>query len=458
MKKSLLTLPVLMFCGFASAFGAPYAVQVTSGNLWNETRGMMALGISNNGRYICGTTVTWEGFIYDRIEEKLITTAEISQSKIGDQGANEFYAVSNDGIAFGSDGNGGITLSMDGEYNVFEKVRDPYIYITVKGVTADGSMAVGYVNPGYTDFRPCYWENGEIHILPYPTSEEVGFNIKDGASAIGVSADGNIIIGHLENRAKTYPFIYWKRLADGSYEYVGAFEGNYEDSRDVDGNIKSAYTTGMPVIFQPAAVSSDGNKVAIYVQRVKNNQLSPWEVAVYDIPSDSYTPIDYNSDNLLYEDENNFFYITGITSDGYMAGFTGYPTGPNTPFILVPGEYNDAKTLTQMFPGVELLEEYEDFCLDYHPLYLLTGMSADASVIAGYIEVFMDIDSTMPGFATYYVETGLNSGNSEVGKVTPVEEGSPVYYTVDGISLRTPAKGLNIMRKPDGSTSKIFVK
>ena len=49
--------------------------------------------------------------------------------------------------------------------------------------------------------------------------------------------------------------------------------------------------------------------------------------------------------------------------------------------------------------------------------------------------------------------TGINSALTSTADGDGIE-----YYTIDGVRVNTPAKGLNIVRKADGSTVTVVIK
>lgn len=451
-----------LICGIAAFLipataPAQSATQVTTGNLWDRTGGMMALGMSANGRYISGACNSWEGFLYDTETGKLSLTSEDIGSVPDDSGATQFVAVTDNGVAYGWDGNGGITLDADGNYSVFQPATKEFIMVMPQAVTPDGSVVVGYVAPTQVNSEPCYWENGEIHMLPYSNSQDAGFSVNQGCRALAVSSDASIITGILVNRANTFPLVYWKRQADGTYEYVAAFKNHYEDMRDIEGQMKPYYTTLLPKLFQPAALSPDGKTVAVYIAPVEDGKVAPDQLALYDIESDEITVvIPYNPSNLLYSEPE--FTVVGLTDSGIMAGFSGSPY-VGKPFVLYPENYGEALSPTEAFPGLDLLEEYEDFDSQWGGLYLFSAMAADASMICGYIEI--DTDSpgfdTPYGFETFYINTGLGgSGVEGIRAENPGTEGPAQYYTIDGLKADASAKGLLIEKTSDGKTRKVI--
>lgn len=482
MKKLLLLgSAALLIAGSVKA--ETKVVQFITGDLWTKTTGVNTQGMSLNGRYICGMTVeTWEGFIYDIETGNLVMTSSTQGSKKDDTGSNQFWAVSNEGVAYGWDGNGGITLNMEGQYEVFEYLNNN-LGVQPWACSADGSIVVGSLSsPAYTEI-PCYWENGERHDLFFPTSKEAGFKINRGARATGVSADGTIIIGALLNKTRdTFthlgPFVYWKRQDDGSYKYFAAYDKYYQDTYDVNGNLRPNYEGLRDIVFSPSCISPDGKTVVLRTQglswddETKTGSINQYyQVALYDMETDEVTYIPYSRTNKLYTDEFDFQMLK-MSNNGYIIGVAGSPMTGGFPVILFPGEYDNAKTLTEAFPGNELLEKYATVAQG-NP-YVLTGMSEDASYMSGYVNVFMDIPGyeTYPSYAGFYIVTGLNDdpdqpvdpkpdpddpSDSGVGSID-AENGANIYYNVNGLRSNTPFKGLNIVRTSNGKTSKIFVK
>lgn len=456
--NKLLTLGIMAM--MASSVYSQEAVKVTTGNLWRESGGgMMSLGMSANGRYIVGACADWEAFIYDCQTNTLTTTAGIEES-LPDTGAKQIWAVTDDGVAYGYDGGGGFQLSIDGEYKLFEPLGNFYT-VEPMCVTADGSIIAGFVNTSFTDSQPCYWENGELHYLSFSSSEEAGFKINGGCRALGISTDGSIIYGTVMSRSQTNPLVYWLRQPDGSYRYVEAFKDMYEDSRDVDGNLKEYYTTRLYKLFNPACMSPDGKNIVLYIQRVLDGSdgtpyVGPEEAALLNVETNEVTPIPYSRDNFLYSESE--FSIVGLSNNGYMVGYAGYVISSN-PFVLSPGEYDDAKLLTQAFPGDELLEHYEDVKIDYNGLYLVTGLSADASRICGYIEDDIEEEeyAGFYGMQTYYINTGyapVGGGDSGVTEVVVPTAGEAAYYDLQGRKVTRPERGIFI-RIEDGKASKV---
>lgn len=441
---------------FAGTMSAQKTTLVTQGNFWYETSGMMALGMSDNGRYICGSCTNGEGFVYDRETNRLVLTSDFPQSAQGDQGNNQFYAVSNEGIAYGWDKYGCVALGIDGTYDVFFPIPANWKDVAPYAVTADGSVVAGFVFADYYDIKPCYWENGEIHYLPFSTSEEAGFPINKGAKATAISSDGSVIMGNIENRSSLNPMVYWTRQEDGTYEYHPAFLGRYQDSRYPDGSQRTEYEVGPLARFEPMAMSRDGKTIALFVKETAGGKLSEFELALFDTETEELTIIPYDSNNLLYRDKFEFE-VTGISSNGYITGYSGTPfTGP-IPFIMKPGEYDHALTLSEAFPEDGLLADWEEN-LQGMGVYLTTGISADASYIGGYAEVMIE-ELGMYGYATFYIQTGFNGTEpdgpgSGIGSITESESTVPVYYNLQGQRVSNPEHGIFI-KVADGKSVKV---
>lgn len=468
--KKIFTLGIMALLAAGSATAAS-VVQVTQGDLWNQTAGMMTLGMSNNGRYLVGSCYSGEGFLYDTETKKIVLTSDFPESKQDETGTNQFWCATDDGTAFGWDGNGGIVMTIDGYYEVFCPISNTYDGVVPYGTTSDGSVVVGYLMKSFYNIVPCYWENGELHTLPFSTAADAGFAINKGAKAQWVSADGSIIVGNIENRSSYNPMCYWVRQNDGTYEYVAAFKDYYEDPYDQFGKLKEAYTTGKNTRFQPFQMSPDGKTIALYVQQPKNYTSGIFELGLYDVPTNTLTIIPYDRNNLLYTDRVEFT-VTGISDNGYITGVAGSPTAGAIPFVAAPDDYENAMTFTQAFPDNELLEKWQN---QGGGVYISTGISADGSRICGYVETFMEGNDQYVGFAGFYINTGFNGEEPDPGpgdepEPGPGEEpdsgvssildadGSAIYFTPDGLSHDAPVKGLNIVRTPDGKTRKVIVK
>lgn len=455
MKKTLLLFSSAIFgLGVATA---QEVVQVTEGNLWMRTGGMMVQAMSANGRYLTGVNTNWEAFIYDTETQTLVCTSSEIGSVPDEQGATQFRAVTDDGVAYGYDGQGGITLDMEGNFKVFHPMtEDEEMPCTPEDVTPDGKICVGFTSPSWTEQEPCYWENGEYHKLYYPDTAETGFWINAGARAFAVSDDGSIILGQLNNRQHTYPMVYWRRQEDGSYKYVAAYEDHFEDAYDGK-TLKQYYTTGKDIYFSPACLSPDGKTVLVYAQPVnlQEQKIYPLQMALYNIEDNTVTYPGYDKNNFLYSDSDGLFTFTGISVEGYIVGFIGSPfAGSSQPFIIKPGEYNNALSFQEAFPGQDLLDEYSDFQLGGAP-YLAVGISNNANRIAGYCEIEVQEYDTY-GYATFYIDTNFNPSDG-VSAIRDNAAGMTEYYSIDGLKLDAPVKGLNIVRTPEGKTSKIFV-
>lgn len=452
--KRIFTLAIAAaICGSAMAQTTPSATQVSNPAYLQITGGQMCLCVSSNGRYIGGATGSWDGFIYDTETETLLTTADVPESDQSEGGATEIVAISDDGVGYGFDANGMFSLDMNGKYTLIDATgnkNDP----TVTSCTPDGSILTGYINTSFYDVNPCYWDKDGVHILEFSTSEEAGFKI-NGARALWVSADGKIIVGYLYSRSSRNPMVYWLRQDNGSYKYVDAFKDFYEDDRDVDGNYKTYYTTLKDKLFMPAAMSPDGKNVAMYIHRVleQNGEyvLSPQEeVAIFNLEKNAYSQIiPYNEENVLYNDPLSVT-ITGLSNDGTLVGFSGDALyGEAIPFVDYAEDYNNALTLIEAFPGVDLLELYQDEWDDSPCLYITTGLSGDASTIIGYIELY-DLSWT-----TFYIRTGWENTD---GVNSIFTEGSdvPVYYNIQGQRVNNPDKGIYI-KVLNGKAEKIIL-
>ena len=458
MKKFLL--PALAALFATSGALADQTTMITTPSLAIQTGGMMGLGMSDNGRYISGSCFGGEAFVYDRVDKKIVTTGDFAQSVQDVTGTNQCWTVTNEGLAYGWDGLGGIALGINGTYDLFYPIPASFDGVCPYSTTADGSIVAGYVMMDFTLIRPCYWENGEVHFLSFSSTAEAGFPVNKGAKATHISSDGRIIMGNLENRSSYNPMVFWVRQDDGTYKYVPAFLPYYQDVFNADGSYKDAYKVGPLTRFMPMAMTPDGSKIALLVQETEgwNGKLSPFELAIYDTATETYEIIPYKSSNLLYS--NSEFLVTAMSNNGYITGVAGSTTAGPIPFVMAPDKYDSAMTLSQAFPDSELLEEWSMEVQGFGT-YITTAMSEDASYIVGYMDVVDESLQTVY-YGTFCIETGFNDPIENPGEtgVNAIEEAASdapaTFYTVDGRPVSNPQRGLYI-KVEGGKASKVIL-
>ena len=102
-------------------------------------------------------------------------------------------AISNNGIAVGSDSNQSLIMKSDGSF--VPDCLENYAFSSFNAITPDGSRACGFVGQGIEGLVPFYVdldENGvagELHILPHPDKDFLGSK-PTYILACGISSDG----------------------------------------------------------------------------------------------------------------------------------------------------------------------------------------------------------------------------------------------------------------------------
>lgn len=121
-------------------------------------------------------------------------------------------------------------------------------------------------------------------------------------------------------------------------------------------------------------------------------------------------------------------------------------------FIMKAGE-TQAQMYVDAFSEYAEIFEFLDMC-GYH---MPADISADGNRIIGngWYSPSEDpyADDTLFYFMTYVIDRGVDSGGqsngNELNDAVPTE-----YFTIDGLRIEAPVKGLNIIRMSDGSIRK----
>ena len=449
MKKILLSGAALLMA-FTGA-KAQWAEEITTNWDLLNYGGFMPLCMSTHGQYLGGATFSNNAFMYNIPEWTSLIITEEMGSVVTEMGSPEITAVTDNGVAVGFDGSGAFKIE-NGKYSILSRENSQYPIITPNDISDDGKIVVGYVADGTFYQYACYWDNGARMLLPRPKDEELGYKTY-GARANRITADGSLILGNFVDAKGSKPMILWQRQADGTYKYLPVSEGKYEpvdvlqmDSKTGEITIKERGTN--PYLrFQGGAISKDGKTVGMMI--VKNSEtvlFPPMQVAYYDIETAELEIVE--PCGML--SEGGEFEVTGLSDDRTLIGNIGDPLSNQTPFIM----YSDTKiptALWEAFPDVELMQIYKLYN-EGHNNFLANAITADGTLITGYI---LEPDD-FRGLAFVLGTKGDNLGVTTLGQENK-EEGKAEYYTIDGLRLQAPVKGLNIVRNPDGTTRKIYV-
>ena len=363
MKKFFVSGLMVMSIG---CLGAQQLKIITSETEMYQFGGQQAFALSDNGRYVVGSTMTSHCFIYDSENESTVVFTEERGSSVSTSGG-ELRAVNNEGVAVGFDDNGGIMVNAEGVYNIIEPAAGLIKMVMCYDITDDSKLIVGSVADASWAEVPCYWEDGKRIMLPYPTTEEAGFRV-NGCRAISVSDDGSVIMGEIIDRSQMLPLLIWKRQADGSYKYFNAWEKYYEPVYNPvydDDKLVGFEKGDHPYLrFEPGAMSADGKTMAMYIYENVDDLNPPLLLGYYDIETEEVTVVPV--ENHAFFDYYGTFIIRGVSNEGTIFGTAGALALGTQPFIMYRDEMIP-KSLEEAFPEVGEFQTFYDTMLEGMP-------------------------------------------------------------------------------------------
>lgn len=435
----------------ASADSEPKFVEFPTPEFLNETGGTQVVAISRNGRYLSGGTYQKGGFVYDALNDTTILIGAVG--------------VTDDGRVL--NGYGLADLYTKKISQMLEFKGQGYAYFQTAAVSADGNIIVGMAGPDWTHLSPYYWENGKMIALPFPSTEEVKTFKVNGCQARWVSDDGSVIVGYFVANPNTNLMIVWLRQEDGTYKYIDTWTDWYEPVHGWAYNpeTKEDFIVKGPnpwMRMEPGAVTGDGKHVAMYIQDNSTDKaVPPMQFGFYHIETgelEVFTP--EQTPTLWNADE---FIICGISNDLTLVGITGALARDPMPYVMEYGQ--DAVYLNDLYPQFDRLFEYEDWNFAGFP-YLCTGISEDGRYICGYstqvVEYHNDMGQTATdlGFYGYLIDRGDAYSNTPSGGddsavealEADLEDIAPEYYTLEGLRVEHPSRGIYIERR--GSQSR----
>lgn len=277
-----------------------------------------------------------------------------------------FHAVNDGGIAVGSittadyishpimaGGNSYVTLYEDLNNDAGAEAY---------GITADGSTIVGFYFDETWTARACLWtENGSVRTdLPTPTAAQVGFPI-DYASARWISADGNVILGYVQdNNTGAWVAVAWKKI-NGEYT-VYSFCNNYYQTTyyNSNGDLVLPETPNPYYDFEPLALSENGTWVSLKV--VPAYDLTDWDAeakeyaARYNLETNTFEVL--NTDDMSYVNLEMFGIANNGTCVGRLSGEPDFET-MTQPVDAVVWRKNETvmTTLFSQFPNDQYVAE-----------------------------------------------------------------------------------------------------
>ena len=410
-----------------------------------EEPALMGLGISPNGKYICGALQEGVGiFVADN------ETGDVNWLILSNDDGGELRHVDNRGVAIGV-ADDGILFSLEDAEETIIPAPAGYRYFLGDDLTNDGSMMVGSLPGKSFDGKAVYtYDAEEWYFLPVPTQEELGDldPRADASAAKFVSADGKVIFGHLGSFGVP---IVWIKNDAGEYEY-DFFPAKYlkATQADIDNPDKPLY--GLSAMYTNM---SNNGKYLCMVGRIK----------VEGTGQDLDIPVVYNTEEkslTLYKDfqdidENgNGLYPCAISDDGTMIGTIGQPYFHSVGTFILRAGQSQAELYTEAFP------EYRKKlgAADELGFNMPTGISADGRYLLGYTYYADDYyDPASPAYwVTYTIDTQAGSTGVESAMVTESQAVPEAYYSVDGKRLGEMTKGVIIVRMSDGTVRKVIKK
>ena len=409
--------------------------------------GYMPECISANGKYVCGSTFAWAGFISDWESDKTKVYLEEDGSSFADYGCDLPF-ITSEGVALGFDDKG--ALKIDVNSGELERLR---LAGLPDAMTQDGNIIVGmaynqqlssYQTEHYIDYQACYWENGKLNYLPVPTEEELGYYIL-GSRARCVSADGSVIMGNLTDRLYTNPMVLWFRQPDGSYKLDPVCMQYFSDIKYNDGSYKEY------VQFRGDAMNQAGTKVAMTVRlspEYNKPVKDPQTLAIYDIATGSIDRIVIDGQGDIAPETVLNVYYNGIADDGTVVGYYESSWGGVVAFILRGGK-GQPRNLASVYGNIGELADFDDIGTN-----MISSISADGRYLAG---MGWTIDNRYDmGYYVGYVLDTYPDGVPDTGvdEILTADDSEAVYFNLQGQKVNHPERGI-FVKVVDGKAVKV---
>ena len=391
----------------------------------------MSKAISPNKRYIAGCVsdyinMSYGVMIYD------LQTDTYSIAPDADFMGSSLDAVTDDGVAVGYNGPA-VKYSISGETTALDT---PEGYgAKAMAVSDDASVVAGeYYSLSDYQAHACVWVDDEFTPLPEPTAEEAGISV-EGSEALYINSDGSLIVGTLVDNLSTGAFVAWRLQEDGSYVCDMIYK-DYYDPMGVDP--ERPYTQ-----FTPTGLSRNGRYAAMMVGQMSTMQY----MARYDMETGELKT--YVPDGSGDIPENTLIEPGGVTNDGSV--LCTIMLGSVWSTVMNGGIWYDGAEypviISSLSPELGALAE-----LDSYGGYQPTGITPDGTCITGY---GFDADYAYNSYVINLenVSTGITKAEAEAENSAEVAR-----YTLDGRLVSAPVKGVNIVKRADGSTTKVIVK
>ena len=412
---------------------------------------LLGLGISPNGKYICGPIENAMGYFVASVE-----TGEVKWTVPEEADEGELRHVDNNGLAIGFDTTAITYDFATGDVSTLY-CPDDVKYVLAEALSADGSVKVGsFVGTGFeTQAVVAVDGTDDWKLLPMPTEEDLAGTLQEGikgSSAKYVSADGKIILGCLGSFAAP---VLWRLNEAGEYEmdlFIKRFV-KLSEGQQGDDSYPLWSVSGMYLNLSP------NGRYASMLGLIKDEEGTSIGVpAIYDTVEDKMIIYDEPQEINIMGAENFPLYPTAIADNGTFIGSIGQPVvGTIGSFIMRAGK-TQAENFLTAFPS------YQEMLAASDGNNVPTGISADASLILGYTFYSADFTTSEEEDPAYYLtyvihddykypDTAVEEISADVTEATI--EG---IYTLDGRRSGNLVKGVNILRMSDGTTRKILRK
>lgn len=440
----------IYFLGERMSANGTYVVGMDQMNMspyaWNTKTGAASLVIIND-----------KGLEYEWNEDysEIIGSTEVEVPRSG-----SFHAVSDNGLAVGGTTNQVNFATYPCVYDIEtgklqELVCDegidwegnPMVLgAEAYGISADGSVIAGFrfLEDGW-NVAGCVWTDGgkTRADLPAPAAEELGVAI-DYVSARGISADGNVIWGYIQDtNTGAWVACHWTKNAEGAYE-GHSWASKYYQTTILDEETWEPIPVENPNpwhSFEPVGMSENGEWMTLIL--TKEVALGPWDQACnysarLNLKSGALEVLSMGQD----ADGNDISgpELFGISNDGTCVGRL---TGEKYEYVEDFGEEIPMETVDAVIwpaGSQECLSLQklvgEDAYAEGWTASALSYISGDGKTLMGYAS------DEMGGQTTFTVATPELSG---IQAVTVQQDDETISYDLAGRRVQAPVKGLYIV-------------
>lgn len=383
---------------------------------------LYAESISENQNFVagqdqsCSCPVIWNTVTGDvvRLTDNEMFYDEESQTPYTENYTGTFHSVNSNGLAVGEFG-----APSDCSHAIMCDIKNPEDYILLYeedsdagnaayAISEDGSTIVGFHFDANWVTYGCVWTNGgqTRTDLPWPTAEQCGFEI-DYASARGMSADGSVIMGYVQDyNYGSWVFICWERQADGTYICnTDACQKYFEYD----------YQLGKPyMLFEPHNISGNGEWVTLEVEA----EFDPWDWNY--TPSQRAARLNVKTNELQVLDQEGS--VFGIANNGTAVGRVTDASWANQAVIWMADEA-ELTSLTDLLPEVGELNDAFDTAL--------CNITSDATAATGVCINALDVE---PYYAQQSFVASLPGGQDNPVSISQLEKivKQGVSYDIQG--------------------------